>query len=177
MAKSTRDFRALQLPWGTLKLGSCLVIVIAVIPRSQQISSSSLHPFTSPTSPLALHMPVIRNPFRKAAPPTPFNVSAESVITENLSQSTVSLADSGKLSSVEDVRPPRVASVISIPKGPDEGYKLSGGLPQDVHDSVRSSRFFFLFFSFLFFDSLPEAKQGGRGKEPFANFILFTMGH
>lgn len=78
-------------------------------------------------------MPVIRNPFRRAAPPTPFNVSAESVITENLSQSTVSLADSGKLSSsVEDVRPPRVASAISIPKGPDEGYKLSGGLPQFV---------------------------------------------
>lgn len=73
-------------------------------------------------------MPVIRNPFRRAAPSTPFNVSTESVITENLGQSTVSLADSGKLS-LEDVQPSRVASSISIPKGPDEGYKLSGGYP------------------------------------------------
>lgn len=162
MAKSTRDFRALRLPSSCgvpLKLGSCLVIVTAAIPKSRRISSSSLYlPFHfSSFSPLALHMPVIRNPFRKAAPPTPFNVSTESVVTENLSQSTVSLANSGKLSSVEDVRPPRVASVISIPKGPDEGYKLSGGLPQSCSRMCMTLcahlDFFFLFFSFLRFAS------------------------
>lgn len=94
-------------------------------------------------------MPVIRNPFRRAAPSTPFNTSSESVITENLSQSTVSLADSGKLSAVEDVRPLKSASAISIPKEQDEGYKLSGGCPQDVHEVVRLISILFLFLFFL----------------------------
>lgn len=109
-------------------------------------------------------MPVIRNPFRRAAPPTPLNASSESVITENLSQSTVSLADSGKHSVVEDVRPPRLASAISIPKGPDEGYKLSGGCPSSrmCMNLCAQPNFVACFFSF--FDSLPEAR-GKHGKE------------
>lgn len=114
-------------------------------------------------------MPVIRNPFRRAAPSTPLNTSSESVITENLSQSTVSLADSGKLSAIEDVRPPRLASAISIPKGPDEGYKLSGGYPSCsrmcmdlcAHPNVV------IFYIFYFLGSLPEARGSVSNREEF----------
>lgn len=158
-----RNIRALQLPslWGTLGLGSHLVILCTIFLwrySARYWTSQSLQFFSPPfTLKLysSLNMPVIRNPFRRAAPSTPFNTSSESVITENLSQSTVSLADSGKPSAVEDVRPPRLASAISIPKGPDEGYKLSGGYPSCsrmcmnlcAHPNV------FFFFSFPRFAS------------------------
>lgn len=79
-------------------------------------------------------MPVIRNPFRRTPAPsttttTTFNnISSDSVITENLSQSQVSLG-------YEDNARPRTTltssksngnvSAISIPRADDEGYKLS----------------------------------------------------
>lgn len=150
-----RNVRALQLPslWGTSKLGSHLVILFLWrYPARYWTSQSGSLQFFSPPFTLklypSLNMPVIRNPFRRAAPSTSLNTSSESVITENLSQSTVSLADSGKLSAVEDVRPLKLASAISIPKGPDEGYKLSGGYPRMcmnlcAHPNVVAYIFFF----------------------------------
>lgn len=112
-------------------------------------------------------MPVMRNPFRRAAPSAPFNASSESVTTENLSQSTVSLADSGKLSVAEDVQPPRLSSIISIPKGPDEGYKLSGGLSRFRDVRAPSPNFVACFF-FLRFRVAPHDQELS---------LIFAAGH
>ncbi|KAH0603767.1 uncharacterized protein H6S33_007426 [Morchella sextelata] len=82
-------------------------------------------------------MPVIRNPFRRtpAAPPTTTttafnNVSSDSVITENLSQSQsqVSLGyedNARPRTTLAGSKPKGSVSAISIPKADDEGYKLS----------------------------------------------------
>lgn len=81
-------------------------------------------------------MPVIRNPFRRTpAPPTTTttafsNVSSDSVITENLSQSQsqVSLGyedNARPRTTLAGSKPKGSVSAISIPKADDEGYKLS----------------------------------------------------
>ncbi|KAH8148668.1 uncharacterized protein LAJ45_07379 [Morchella importuna] len=91
-------------------------------------------------------MPVIRNPFRRtpAAPPTTTtafnNVSSDSVITENLSQSQsqVSLGyedNARPRTTLAGSKPKGSVSAISIPRADDEGYKLSVKSESSSHSS------------------------------------------